>query len=126
MRIGADLMHLAELDRLLTRTWFRAYAYAESELATASGFGPERRQEFLTGRFAGKEAVAKAIGTGFGRGVTPRQIAIERAGSGESRVVLTDAAAARAAALGVVAVQLSITHKADLVLAVALAIPSSA
>lgn len=122
MRIGADLLHLGELDRLLARPWFRAYVYAESELATAAGFGPDRRREFLAGRFAAKEAVAKAIGTGFAGGVAPRQIVVERADSGEALVVLTGAAAAGADALGVVEVQVSITHKADLVLAVALAV----
>ncbi|MER6667107.1 4'-phosphopantetheinyl transferase superfamily protein [Amycolatopsis japonica] len=118
MRIGADLLYVGELDRLLARPWFRAYVYAESELATAAGFGPDRCREFLAGRFAAKEAVAKAIGTGFADGVTPRQIAVERADSGAALVVLTGAAAA----LGVVDVQVSITHKADLVLAVALAV----
>ncbi|KFU82084.1 holo-[acyl-carrier protein] synthase [Amycolatopsis lurida] len=122
MRIGADLLNLGELDRLLARPWFRAYVYAESELATAAGFGPDRCREFLAGRFAAKEAVAKAIGTGFADGVVPRQIAVERTDSGAALVVLTGAAAAGAAALGVVEVQVSITHKADLVLAVALAV----
>ncbi|MEU3768669.1 4'-phosphopantetheinyl transferase superfamily protein [Amycolatopsis keratiniphila] len=122
MRIGADLLYVGELDRLLARLWFRAYVYAESELATAAGFGPDRCREFLAGRFAAKEAVAKAIGTGFADGVTPRQIAVERADSGAALVMLTGVAAARAAALGVVEVQVSITHKVDLVLAVALAV----
>ncbi|MFD6072649.1 MULTISPECIES: holo-ACP synthase [Amycolatopsis] len=88
MRIGADLLYLGELDR----PWFRAYVYTESELATAAGFGPDRGREFLAGRFAAKEAVAKAIGTGFADGVAPRQIAVERADSGAALVVLTGGA----------------------------------
>lgn len=124
MWIGVDLLRVDELDRLLERDWFRAFAYDESELAVASGFGPDRSREFLAGRFAAKEAVLKAIGTGFTAGVKPRQVAITRSTTGNPAVHLSGAAAAHAAELGMSQIQVSITHKADLVLAVAFALPA--
>jgi holo-[acyl-carrier protein] synthase len=115
--MGAD-----EIARLLRRPWFRAYVYAQEELAVADSFGARRADEFLTGRFAGKEATLKAIRTGLGAGVTPRQVAIVRAGDGAPFVRLTGAAARHATELGVVDVAVSITHKNGLVVAAAVAV----
>ncbi|MCP3754416.1 holo-ACP synthase [Streptomyces sp. TBY4] len=123
MGIGADLLRLHELDRLLRRPWFRAFAYTEAELAVAAGYGPDRAREFLAGRFAAKEAVLKAIGTGMTGGVRPCQVAVLKGDDGAPLVRLSGAAAERAAAAGLGSVGVSITHKGDLVLAVALAVP---
>ncbi|MEE1781394.1 holo-ACP synthase [Streptomyces sp. SP17BM10] len=125
MWIGVDLLHIGELDRLLGRPWFRAFAYDAAELATAEAFGPERAREFLAGRFAAKEAVLKALGTGFTGGIRPRDVAVLRSDGGAPVVRLSGAAAARATGLGVADVQVSITHKRDLVLAAALARPGA-
>ncbi|MFF3750934.1 holo-ACP synthase [Streptomyces sp. NPDC002018] len=123
MWIGVDLLRLDELDRLLGRAWFRAFAYDETELTTAGAFGPERAREFLAGRFAAKEAVLKALGTGIARGVKPRQVAVLRTADGAPVVRLTGVAADHAAALGMANIHVSISHKGDLVLAVALGLP---
>ncbi|KAA2264197.1 4'-phosphopantetheinyl transferase superfamily protein [Solihabitans fulvus] len=125
MWIGVDLLRLGELDRLVLRPWFRAYVYDETELAVADAFGPDRRREFLAGRFAGKEAVLKAIGSGAACGVRPCQVAIRRSATGAPVVELAGAAAERAAALGVAEVRVSITHKGDLVLALAVGVSQS-
>jgi holo-[acyl-carrier protein] synthase len=119
--IGIDVLHADELDRLLTRGWFREYTYATEELAVANGYSEQRAREFLVGRFAGKEAALKAIRSGIGGGVTPRQVAILREESGAPVVRLTGVAAQRAADLGIAEVRVSIAHKDELVIAVAIA-----
>lgn len=124
MRIGIDLLHLDELDRLLTRSWFREFTYDPAELAQAEEFGPERAREFLAGRFAGKESVLKALGTGFARQTRPRQVAILRTPLGAPEVHLAEEAAARVRDLGIGEIQVSITHKSNLAMAVALALPA--
>lgn len=126
MWIGVDLLHTGELDRLLGRGWFREYTYDAAELAQAAEFGPERAREYLTGRFAGKEAVLKALATGVTGGLRPRQVVILRTPLGAPEVHLTAAAATRARELGVAEIQVSITHKSDLAMAVALALPEGA
>ncbi|MGW1053683.1 holo-ACP synthase [Streptomyces sp. NPDC001118] len=120
MWIGIDLMREGELDALLERAWFRAYAYAPEELAVAASFGTRRAVEFLTGRFAGKEAVLKVIGTGMGGGVTPRQVAIVRTEGGAPLVRLSGLAAQRAEERGVVGISVSISHKKGMVIAAAI------
>lgn len=124
MWIGVDVLMAGELDRLLERPWFRAYVYAAEELDLAGSFGEERAREFLTGRFAAKEAVLKAIGTGVGAGVTPRQVAVLRAGGGAPLVRLAGTAARRARERGIGTVNVSITHKRGTVVAAAIGVPT--
>ncbi|WP_371482675.1 holo-ACP synthase [Kitasatospora sp. NBC_00315] len=123
MWIGVDVLHEDELSALLERPWFRAYAYAPAELALAGDYGEERAREFLTGRFAAKEAALKVIGTGVGSGVTPRQVAVLRTVLGAPVVRLSGAAAQRARERGIAGISVSITHKRGLVMAAAIGVP---
>ncbi|QUH01521.1 holo-ACP synthase [Saccharopolyspora erythraea] len=119
MWVGVDVLGAGELDALLARPWFRTYTYAAAELAIADTFGASRAREFLAGRFAAKEAVLKALGTGVGGGITPRQVGILRDVTAAPVVELTGAASARADALGMAEIAVSISHKDDYVVAVA-------
>jgi len=101
-------------DRFLQRT------YTEAEVAYArrrkKGF-----EETLAGRFAAKEAVMKALGTGWRDGVEFRGIEILNHPSGKPYVVLHGTTAERAEALGITAWHISITHTEDLAIASAVA-----
>ena len=61
-------------------------------------------------RFAAKEAVSKAFGTGFAGQVTWRDIEIRRKASGEPYVILHNGAAALAEQLGIRTVLVSLSH----------------
>ncbi|RFU83331.1 holo-ACP synthase [Streptomyces triticagri] len=122
MGVGVDLVQLGELDRLLGRDWFRAFVYTDRELGVAAGFGPDRAREFLAGRFAAKEAVLKAIGTGMTGGVRPCQVSVLPSDRGVPVVRLAGPAAERASAAGVSEVRVSLSHKRGLAFAVALAL----
>ncbi|MFF7725827.1 holo-ACP synthase [Streptomyces sp. NPDC008001] len=122
-RPGVDVLYVGELDRLSARPWFLGFAYSEWERGFADTLGPARRREFLAGRFAAKEAVVKALGHGFGRGITPRQIEIGRLDDGGPVVRLSGRAAGHAAETGVGGLAVSIAHKNGLVIAVALTHP---
>ncbi|MER5878486.1 4'-phosphopantetheinyl transferase superfamily protein [Streptomyces sp. NPDC001910] len=118
LRIGIDVLNRTELNQLLTRPWFLRLSYAPEELRLADRMGQDRRLEFLAGRFAAKEAVAKVLGTGLLRGIAPRDICVDRTADGAPVVVMRRGAAALRSA----DVQVSITHKHDVVAAVALAV----
>lgn len=119
IRLGLDLVALDELDRLVRRRWFVGYFFADAELAHADTLGETRRREFLAGRFAAKEAVLKVLGVGIFDRVVPRDIVLARADTGAPQVTLTDSAARAAGEAGVSQVNVSITHKRDLVAAIA-------
>jgi holo-[acyl-carrier protein] synthase len=67
--------------------------------------------QHVGGLFAAKEAVLKALGTGWSGGVWFRDVEIVRAAAGGPTVRLHDGALRRAQALGVERVHVSITHE---------------
>ncbi|HEX6970726.1 MAG TPA: holo-ACP synthase, partial [Limnochordia bacterium] len=81
-----------------------------------------RQIEWLAGRFAAKEAVMKALGTGWRAGVSWREIEIIRLPSGEPRVRLSGRAEAAARRRGVSAVWVSISHDRRQAIAQAVAV----
>lgn len=65
--IGLDIVELDRIAMLDARTHkFRERILTDKELAIYKRYSPTRKTEFLAGRFAGKEAFAKALGTGIG------------------------------------------------------------
>ncbi|WP_405961094.1 holo-ACP synthase [Streptomyces sp. NBC_00024] len=119
LRIGVDVLDRDELRALLGRPWFLRFGYAPEETALADAMGAERRLEFLAGRFAAKEAVLKVLGTGMLQGVAPHEIWVDRDTDGAPVVRFRG----RAARLSPPDIALSITHKQNVVAAVAIALP---
>ena len=66
---------------------------------------------FLAKRFAAKEAVAKALGTGFSAGIGMKMIAVAHDESGRPLIEMSQAAQLRADELGVSASWLSISDE---------------
>jgi holo-[acyl-carrier protein] synthase len=81
-----------------------------------------RRAERLAGRFCAKEAVAKALGRGFGQGLSWRDIEVTADDWGAPTVALHRGARRVADEAGVHAVKLSPTPHRDLVVCVATAL----
>lgn len=65
--IGLDIIELDRIARLDGKSAkFCARILTDQEMTIYESLGGHRRIEFLAGRFAGKEAFAKARGTGIG------------------------------------------------------------
>jgi len=112
--LGLDLVRVERATAMLARHGerFLSRCFAPGEVVRP------RDGEHVAGLLAAKEAAFKALGTGWDMGVGWRDVAVSRAASGAPRLTLTGGAAARAAALGVRAAHLSITHDAGLAAAV--------
>lgn len=115
--IGTDIVDIERIAAVLERQGAR---FVQRILTEAERAEYQRRGEpvkFLANRFAGKEAVAKALGTGIAAGVTFQQIVILPNEQGAPQVSLTG----RAAELGQGAqVLLSLTDERHSVVAFAL------
>jgi len=61
-------------------------------------------------RFAAKEAIAKAFGTGIGKSMSWKDLEVHRKPSGEPSVILHGKAQELAASLNVLEIKLSLTH----------------
>jgi len=115
---GIDLCGVGRIRRMIADhgDHFLDRTFTEAEVAYArrrkKGF-----EETLAGRFAAKEAVMKALGTGWTGGVTFQAIEILNEPAGRPYVVLHGGAADRAKTLGVTRWHVSITHTEDLAVA---------
>lgn len=117
--VGIDLADVARIRGLLEKYGgsFLERTFSESEAAFC--MARANPAEALAARFAAKEAVAKALGTGFSKGVTPKGIAIENAPSGAPAAVLDDCARRAMKKIGGKRVLVSLTHLKDYAQAVA-------
>jgi len=105
------------LERFGERFVTRVYTTTEYEQAVAKG-NVARRLAML---FAAKEAVSKALGTGFRHGIALCEIETVHQASGKPQVVLHGRAAEMAAELGVGQVHLSLTDDDGVAMAFAVA-----
>lgn len=117
--VGIDLADVARIRGLLEKYGksFLSKTFADAEAAHC--MARANPAEALTARFAAKEAVAKALGTGFSAGVSPKGIAIENAPSGAPLARLDEAAQAAMEKIGGKRVLVSLTHLKDYAQAVA-------
>jgi holo-[acyl-carrier protein] synthase len=116
--IGTDAIEVERISRAVDHAqWgerFRQRVFTDGEIAYC--LKRARYAESFAARFAAKEAVMKALGTGYGRGVWWRDIEIMRT-SGRPTIVLHGGAQLRAAAIGAVRWHLSLSHTATQALA---------
>ena len=118
MKVGLDLIEIGRIRRTLERyPSFRDRVFTEAERAYCDS-RPNPAQSYA-GRFAGKEAVGKALGFGVARAFAWREVEI--VGRPKPAVRLSGRLAEQAAALGVGSVDLSMTHSRELAQAVAIA-----
>ena len=78
--IGMDLCQIARMEKAIERPGFVERFYPPAEVERMRAASGARRAEIAAGLFAAKEAVAKALGTGFS-GCALRRGALERARS---------------------------------------------
>ena len=114
--VGTDLIEIERIRRALARyERFRERCFTAAERAYCDS--RPNPAESYAGRFAGKEAVGKALGFGVARAFAWQEIEI--AGRPKPEVRLSGRLAARAAAVGAASLDLSMTHSRELAQAVA-------
>lgn len=109
---GVDILDIGRLESVLERHGdaFKRKVFTPAEIAQ----GDERGRQmipYFAGRWAAKEAVAKALGTGFGKDCGWLEITVLNHPSGRPTVELSGTAAATAERLGITALHLSISHE---------------
>jgi len=119
--IGVDRVLIARIEHAIERFGerFLQRIYTAAEIAQAKAKGnPDRRFAML---FAAKEAVSKALGSGFHQGVAPRDIETIHQPSGKPAITLHGGAAAIAEKHGITAVHVSLTDDDGVAMAFAIA-----
>jgi|TARA_B110000263_G_scaffold245376_1_gene254853 holo-[acyl-carrier protein] synthase len=110
---GIDIIEIARISNVLNKYGVRFLnrIYTDSEQRYCRG-----RAAQLASRFAAKEAVMKALGTGI-RGVGWKDIEIKRERGGPPYVQLHGRGQARASKMGLSEISLSLSHSNDFAVA---------
>lgn len=116
--IGSDLIDITRIERTLERYGSRFTERVFTPLERAKADRRRRRADTYAKRYAAKEAMSKALGTGFRSGVYWRDIGVVNEPSGRPTLELTGGARARLEAItppGMVArVDLTLTDEPPL------------
>ena len=109
---GVDIVSIARIEAAVARSgdafWKRVCSEEERVIVPSNDV---RKIEFLAGRFAAKEAVSKALGTGIGgKGVSMTDMKILKKGNGAPYVVLSGSALEVYENGGGTSISLSISH----------------
>lgn len=114
---GIDLVSVARIRSMVEEHGerFLGRVFTPHELECA-GDGP-RRDEHLAARFAAKEAVLKALGTGWAAGIGWTDVEVRREDSGRPGIVLSGHAARVAEGQGLRHWAVSLSHTEGLAIA---------
>ena len=97
--IGSDLSDIRRIEKALDRFGDRFVQRVFTEIEQRRSEAKPDRASSYAKRFAAKEACAKALGTGFKRGVYMADMGVVNQRSGKPTMALTGGAATRLAAL---------------------------
>jgi holo-[acyl-carrier protein] synthase len=97
--VGSDLVDIRRIEQTLSRWGDKFIERCFTEVEKRRSEGRRGRVESYAKRFAAKEACAKALGTGFRRGVFWRDMGVVNLPGGRPTMALTGGAARRLAEL---------------------------
>jgi len=108
--LGTDIVEIERIRAMIDRHGdsFIQRCFTETEIAFAEKFrDPAVR---YAGRWAGKEAVVKVLGTGFVKGIQFHDVEVLPLHTGQPQVELSGGAAETARSLGIQSILISISH----------------
>lgn len=115
--IGIDVVEISRMEEVFTRQGerFRTRVFTEAEIEYCEGRAS--RLESYAARFAAKEAVMKALGTGWAEGIAWRDIEVTRTETGVPGLCLRGRALELFGERGARKAHLSLTHSRDVAMA---------
>lgn len=123
--IGVDIVEISRFEEILQRTpGFVPRMFTDEERAYCDS--SNRPAAHYASRFAAREAVLKALGTGFGQGVGRKDVSVSRDAHGRPLAILSGRAKEIAEERGIVEVALSLSLTSGLAVANAMTITADA
>ena len=119
--IGTDVIETERMRSAIRRYGdrFLSHVFTPAEIAEAP-VGPAR-DAYFAARWAAKEAVSKALGTGIGTDCAWTDVTVRRGPAGEPLVDLSGAARCTARRRGIDRIHVSLSHERNLAAAMAVA-----
>ena len=109
--VGVDLVEVNRMGRILASRWAkrfleRVFSAEERAVCDASA----NPAQSYAARFAAKEALVKALGTGFSKGISPNQIHVSGGERAQPRLVLVERALEIAERMELSGIHVSLSH----------------
>jgi holo-[acyl-carrier protein] synthase len=123
--IGVDMLETGRIERTLQRFgehFVDRLLMPQEQAQLARTRRPER---FIAMRFAAKEAIVKAMGTGFAHGIWIRDVGVVQNSWGKPEVVFSERGDRVRRALGIGEGHVSLTDEAGLIVAFAVMMKAS-
>jgi len=119
--IGTDITDCARIDKMIQRhgVHFLEHVFTQREISYSSS--KKRASEHFAGRWAAKEAVLKALGTGWIGGISWKDVEVVNEIGGRPRIDLHSGAKKIADQLGITEILISISHCSSHAIAYAVA-----
>lgn len=117
--IGVDALEVRRIEETLGRFGTRFLEHLLMPEERAQLEQTQRAARFVAMRFAAKEAIVKALGTGFAHGIWIRDVGVVQNAWGRPEVVYSQRGEQVRCALGVGEGHVTLTDEAGLVVAVA-------
>jgi len=118
--IGTDIVEVERVEKVLQRQGGKFVQRVLTATEQQEFFRLNHSVAFLAKRFAAKEAVAKALGTGIGRGVSFQDINVGNNDKGAPCIVLSGGAAEALNNLGATEVLISLADETNYAVAFAI------
>ena len=115
--IGTDLVDLERVKKMKSLSAFAHKILGDQELEEYAQLTQGSNQYYLGKQFAGKEAFAKALGTGFRNQIFPKDIQILRDSLGKPEVLLSEGAKSYVEDLGITKSHVSLADESNHLLA---------
>ena len=112
--VGTDICQMSRIEKLLKSSKRQAFierTFTKEEIDNLPS--KNRELSYFAGRWAAKEAVAKALGTGFGEHCRWLDICIGRNEKGAPIVILNELTKKTAEELNIERLHLSISHEKE-------------
>ncbi len=122
--LGVDIVEIARMEKILGRSpRFALRVFSEKERAYCDS--QHRPSVHYATHFAAKEAVLKALGTGFSNGIACTDVEVAHDDSGRPLVILHGRAKEIAGSLGVLEIPLSLSRTNETAVANAIAVTAN-
>ncbi len=124
--LGVDVLEAKRIDETLERFGTRFVSHLLMPAEQVQLAKTQRPARFLAMRFAAKEAIVKAMGTGFAHGIWIRDVGVVQNSWGKPEVVFSERGERVRKGLGIGEGHVTLTDEAGLVVAVAVLMKAAA